>query len=158
MRRNPFLALPLLLLFSVAAFAKDDVHRPVVFDPARFDEQKERLLDAITTGEVYRSISPSDEDKVRKALDRMSRNLDGVTSIDALDGERKMAVFNDQEIINTALTSAAEDSRVVCLRETPVGTRIGKRVCKTVAERRQEREAAQEALRQAHRTVLEPQG
>ncbi len=129
-------------------------HTAVAFDPAVFAEQKQALEHEIVAGERYRGIAPKDRERVLEALDRMEANLAGIRSVSELDERRRLAVFNDQELINVVLTQAAEDSRVVCTRETPVGTRLATKVCKTVGERRRDRESAREALRGGSRLPI----
>lgn len=156
-----FVALPLALAIGLGAVgpvraSSAPEHAQVEFDPAVFTQQKQALEHEIIAGERYRGIAPKDRERVLEALDRMESNLQGVRAIGELDERRRLAVFNDQEMINVLLTQAAEDSRVVCTRETPVGTRLATKVCKTVGERRRDRETAREALRDGSRLPLRP--
>ena len=84
------------------------------------------------------------------------RVVDALGRIDALLGKGghaslpdkdKIEVFNDQDLINTLLTQAREDSRLVCRRERPVGSNRPQNICITVAARRQARENGADALR-----------
>jgi hypothetical protein len=155
---RPLLVVFLLSFAAVAAAqaSNDGKHANLAFDPAVFAGQKQALEHEIVAGERYRGIAPKDRERVLEALDRMETNLQGVRSVGELDERRKLAVFNDQEMINVVLTQAAEDSRLVCTRETPVGTRLATKVCKTVGERRRDRETAREALRDGSRLPLRP--
>lgn len=150
----------LSLLFAGASMAqaKSPSHADLEFDPALFAEQRRALEREIATSERYRGIMAADRRSVVEALDRMERNLSGISSISQLNTTQRMNVFNDQELINTLLTQAAADSRLVCTKETPVGTRLAKRVCKTVGERRIEREAAREVLRDSSRLPIRDTG
>lgn len=111
---------------------------------ASFAEQRAKIEADLGDGTTYAEILPQNRDAVRQALDRMQAYLDGVDSVDALRDEARVAVFNDQEIVNTILTQAREDSRMVCRREVGTGTRMKKNDCATVAERRRAREAMQD--------------
>lgn len=148
--RLPLLAsLALALAFASApALASKPEHKDLTFDPVVFAEQRQALEREIATGERYRSIAQADRRQVLDALKRMQSHLEGKTSLSQLSANERMSVFNDQELINTLLTQAAADSRLVCTTETPVGTRLPKRTCKTVGERRLEREAARDTLQQ----------
>ncbi|MCR6662915.1 MAG: hypothetical protein NVV60_07130 [Luteimonas sp.] len=109
-----------------------------------FLEQRNKVESELADGTTYVEISAQDRDKVRHALDRIQRHLDQSGSLDALRDEARVAVFNDQEVVNTILTQAREDSRVICRRESGTGTRLRKNDCATVAERRRAREAMQD--------------
>ena len=68
----------------------------------------------------------------------------------------RLEVFNEQELVNTLLTEAREDSRQVCTREKKVGSHRTTTMCKTVAERRRDMEQSQGALRTNMRVVCVP--
>jgi hypothetical protein len=137
----------LLTIATTVSVAKTPRHDDVSFDPQAFAEQRDALESEIATGERYRSIAKADKERVYEALERLAKNLAEVTAVSQLSEAKRLSVFNDQQLINTLLTRAAADSRVVCTRETPVGTRLPIKTCKTVGERRLERENAQESLR-----------
>ncbi len=141
------LAVCLLLSVATLASAKSPRHENVTFDPKVFEEQRQALEQEIATGETYRSIAKADKQQVNEALERLSGLLAGITSVSQLNESQRLKVFNDQQLVNNLLTQAAADSRLVCTRETPVGTRLPIKTCKTVGERRREREVAQDALR-----------
>ena len=63
-------------------------------------------------------------------------------------------LLNDQALVNTVLTQAADDSRLICSREQKVGTRFKTTVCETVAQRRERNEAAQRALDNRGRSTM----
>ena len=75
--------------------------------------------------------------------------------MEGLNAQQKADVFNDQERINTLLTKALEDSRLVCRRERKVGSHRMITECMTVAERRQAYESAQKAMRDVKVPTLE---
>lgn len=143
---------------SAPAQASKADHKDLAFDPVVFAQQRQALEREISTGERYRSIAPADRRQVMDALQRMQANLDGKASLSQLNEKERLAVFNDQELINSLLTQAAADSRLICTSETPVGTRLPKRTCKTVGERRLEREAARDTLQQGGARVPVRQG
>lgn len=139
------IAVGLLLVVASSADAKIDsqgkspagslnVHSP-------FDGQRQQILSDLNGGEKYSEISAQDAEKVKGALGRMAQQLarvDGVIS--GLSPDQLAVVFNDQELINAILTQAGEDSRLVCTRERPVGSRRPITHCMTVAEKRRHRE------------------
>lgn len=144
-RAIPFSAALLALALAGAAVAKDG-HKDVTFDPAKFEAQRETLLEALNS-KTYFEITEDNRDKVIDALNRISLQLNGVTSLSELDPQAKVEVFNDQQLVNTLLGKAAEDSRLVCTREKRLGSNMPTTVCHTVAQRRQMQRQAQDQLR-----------
>lgn len=115
-----------------------------------FDEQRTQLMADLADGETYAEISAEDRDKVVSALGRMQRMLGDRTPA-ALHPDDRAALMNEQELINNLLSQARKDSRLVCTRETPVGTRMPTTVCRTVAERRRLRDNSRGQFEQAGR-------
>ncbi|MEL5920715.1 hypothetical protein AAGG60_21830, partial [Stenotrophomonas maltophilia] len=54
---------------------------------------------------------------------------------------------NDQQVVNTGLTQAREDSRLICQREKPIGSNRTTTQCRTVAERARPKQRANQDLR-----------
>ncbi|MCW4454703.1 hypothetical protein OK348_07820 [Flavobacterium sp. MXW15] len=117
-----------------------------------FGEQRQRIEVALADGKTYSEISREDRSKVGAALARMAEKL-GDDGIAANLGEAdKVQVFNDQELINTLLTKAREDSRLICRRERPIGSNRPQNLCMTVAQRREARENATNVFREQRRS------
>lgn len=151
-----FLLLSLLFGAPLLAHAKIDSDAARKADAVQalnvessFHEQRQRILTDLETGEKYSEISQQDQRDVRSALDRIALEIDSAGSIGALGSDRRLRVFNDQELINTILTRAGEDSRLVCKREKSVSTRLPSTQCLTVAQRRKLREEAQDHMRKS---------
>lgn len=96
---------------------------------------------------TYSEISSADRAKVKDALNRIESQLELSGGVEGLSAEQKANVFNDQELINTLLTKASDDSRLVCRREKKVGSHRPITECMTVAERHRAYENAQKAMR-----------
>lgn len=111
---------------------KLDVQVPV-------SEQILKVESALRT-ETYSEISIEDRSQVQAALDRIKSKLGDSASVASLNPVDRTQVFNDQEVVNTILTRAKDDSRMVCHREKVVGSNFQQSVCLTVAQRRQARE------------------
>jgi hypothetical protein len=136
-----FLATPAISVMAAPATK----HKPLQ-EGAPYTEQRQHIVDDLQKGDVYSEIKAEDQARVLAALARIDAKL--------INGERanlseadKLAVFNDQELVNTVLTQAREDSRLICKRERVVGSNMPQRVCITVAERRRARENSTDALR-----------
>lgn len=121
-----------------------------------FFEQRAAINEAFAEDRLYSEISDADRRAVIQALDKMEAVL-GERSIDELNQAEKVELFNAQEIVNTKLTQASEDSRIVCRREHIPGSHIRTNVCFTVAERRKMRERDSDALRAAQAKHSQPE-
>lgn len=147
--------LSLLLGISAPAVAKDQ--KSVQLNLGDFSTQYELILKELQDGETYKEIAPDDRVAVHGALERIDRSISDAGDVDALSRDAKIAVFNDQELVNTLLTQAAEDSRLICRREKRTGSHRAVAHCMTVAERDRAREDALEELRRRP-TTLPPGG
>jgi len=139
------------LLFAGNAVANEratvDVNSAV-----SFSEQRSQVLADLADGETYAEISPEDREKVVSALGNIEKMLGSHASTQALHPDTRVALVNEQETINNILTRAHRDSRMVCSREIPVGTRMPTNVCRTVAERRRLRDDSRQRLEGAGRS------
>jgi hypothetical protein len=113
-------------------------------DPARFSEQRAEIERELASGHDYHEIDDADRQRVLAALERMGRLLDGRRSVKELSPNQTVELINNQELVNTVLSAAAEDSRQVCTREKTTGTRLAVRVCRSVAEIRRQRQDSRE--------------
>jgi Skp family chaperone for outer membrane proteins len=122
---------------------------------AAFAQQKDQIERDLGDGETYAEISSQDRATVREALNRIASKLDAAGGVESMTGQQKADVFNDQEKVNTILTKASEDSRLVCRREKKVGSHREITECLTVAERRRAYENAQKTMRDVKVPTLE---
>ena len=135
-----------LIAFPVmSAIAAPVVEKPLM-EGKPYAEQRLRIMNDLQGGEVYSEISAENRMRVVDALGRIDALL-GKGGHASLPDKDKIEVFNDQDLINTLLTQAREDSRLVCRRERPVGSNRPQNICITVAARRQARENGADTLR-----------
>lgn len=106
-----------------------------------FEKEKSTILKDIKDGLIYSEISHKDANLVREALGRMSEVLGTVDDPQQLDQEKLVRLYNEQNLVNTILTMAENDSRQVCRRRGRLGTNFKTTTCETVAERRERQEA-----------------
>ena len=148
----------MLALATVTADAKIDAGSDGA--PAKinlngsFEEQRLAIIKDLDGGKVYSEISQKERSDVKDALNRISGALQATNGVQGLNEEQKARIFNDQELINSILTRAGEDSRLVCTREKVVGSHRPTTHCLTVAERRRIRENDQNNLLQKNRVIL----
>ncbi|RYG13861.1 MAG: hypothetical protein EON92_04165 [Burkholderiales bacterium] len=120
-----------------------------------FTEQRTRILGQLADGETYSEISSADRARVKEALHRIDSRLESAGGVDRLTAQQKSDVFNDQEVVNTLLTQASDDSRLVCRREKKVGSHRTITECMTVAQRQRAYENAQKTMRDVKVPTLE---
>ena len=110
-----------------------------------FQAQQQKVRADLQGGEVYSEISAGDRQRVVTALDRMS-GLIGEGSAESLSPESKAQVSSDQELVNTVLTKARQDSRLICRREKSIGSQMTSSQCFTVAQRDRMKRDSQDRL------------
>lgn len=145
----------LLSLLASTAFAASRKDGATLNLNASFAQQKAQIESDLSNGETYAEISSQDRATVREALNRIASKLDAAGGVESMTGQQKADVFNDQEKVNTILTRASEDSRLVCRREKKVGSHREITECLTVAERRRAYENAQKTMRDVKVPTLE---
>jgi hypothetical protein len=143
MYRGGLLAALVLLAGSAAAA---DTGTRVEVDNG-FMAQRDNILRELGDGKTYSEIDAGDREKVKAALARIATALDRSGGVDQLKEQQKVEVFNDQELVNSILSKAGEDSRLVCKRVRKTGSHMTSNQCMTVAARSRAMEHAQEELR-----------
>lgn len=127
-------------------------------NPAAFLENKATIEQELRSGDLYAEIEKKDKEQVLATLDRMAGQLQGVTRMDQLTPEQRTQLFNDQELVNSLLTAARDDSRLICQRRGTVGTRFKTTHCETVKQRRERARTAQDMVRQYMRPTMKDPG
>jgi hypothetical protein len=150
-----FALLVFAALAAPAAWASDE-SAPTLDVSEPFDKQHERLRASLADGETYREITPRQRTEVNEALSRIASRLDGGGTLEQLAAEERTQLYNDQELVNTILTQARADSRMICTRETKVGSHRPISTCLTVAERRRLQEQSQALIRSSQRVIQRP--
>ena len=147
-----------LLLVSANAFASIgsgnsarsermamDVHQS-------FDAQRQSIEADLADGKTYSELSDSDRSKVTEALQRMGSLLHDAGGVAALDEAQKVRVFNDQELVNSILAKAGNDSRLVCRREKQIGSNRITTQCMTALQRARQTEEARKTMTDSQRS------
>jgi len=138
--------LVVLAMFSVSsAYAGQEKSKMPLQEGVPFSEQGDRIRADLREGETYAEITAEDRSAVLAALERIDQKLMNRTG-PVLSESDKLAVFNDQELVNSLLVRAREDSRLICRRERPVGSNRPQNICISVAQRREARENARDLM------------
>lgn len=142
------------LVLVVGATAAEDRDTRVDVN-GEFAVQRQKIVTALDDGKSYSEINKAEREKVLGALARIGTALQHAGSIEGLSKEQRVAVFNDQELVNAILTRAGEDSRLVCKRTMATGSHRTTTQCMTVAEANRLRERSQEEFRHLPKEVLQ---
>ena len=147
------------MLLGLSAAAQAASEKPVVqMDrQAPVAEQVRKVEKALDNGE-YAEISADDRAQVRQSLERITLRVGDRQTAQELPPAVQNEVFNDQERINTILTRAHADSRLVCQHIRSTGSNMPKSRCLTVAERRRIEEKGKALLndQRSYRTLSPP--
>lgn len=143
----------LVLALTLSAAPLVLANNPVAVDAGDFAAQRASIEKGLADGKTYAEISASDRTKVRDSLDRMAATLEGGKTPGSLDADRKVALYNDQERVNTILSQAATNSALVCTREVATGSHRKVTTCATVAERARRRQQDQDTLGKSQRAA-----
>jgi len=147
------------MLLGLSAAAQAASEKPVVqMDrQAPVAEQVRKVEKALDNGE-YAEISADDRAQVRQSLERITLRVGDRQTAQELPPAVQNEVFNDQERINTILTRAHADSRLVCQHTRSTGSNMPKSRCLTVAERRRIEEKGKALLNdeRSYKTLSPP--
>lgn len=141
-----------LILFAGATAAEDRDTRVDV--NGEFAMQRQKIVTALDDGKSYSEITQADREKVLAALARIGTALQHAGGVEDLSKDQRVAVFNDQELVNAILTRSGEDSRLVCKRTMATGSHRTTTQCMTVAEANRLRERSQEEFRHLPKEAL----
>jgi len=140
------LALGLGITLAFTAHARADKDGRVALDATAPVAEQIDAIEKAMRSDNYSEISLEQKSEVQQALGRIRLKMGDHQRVDELSQEARVEIFNDQEKVNTILTNAHADSRMVCRRERTIGSNLPQRVCMTVAQRRQSEDASRKAL------------
>ncbi|HEU4774056.1 MAG TPA: hypothetical protein VFS82_05990 [Lysobacter sp.] len=113
---------------------------------ADFGAKRAAIEQALADDETFAEITPEARSRAQALMSEMDALIGRTGSVDTLPPVQQVEVFNRQEELNQILAQAAGDSRLVCRRERPTGSKMPTNSCKTVAERRRVREGDKQFL------------
>lgn len=156
--RHVLFATAVALLFSASpTFAASAKAAPLSTqaDASAFPAAKARIEKELQDGKTYSELTRSEREEVMAALDRIEAVLSKADGpVKDMADKDKIALVNDQEFVNTVLTKAREDSRLVCKQERKTGSHRLTPRCRTVAELRRERDLNQEQMRRVQKSHM----
>ena len=146
MNLRPVLFILVFVLSGAALAAKTEPAPSVKADPVGFADQRIAVEAEMVPGGRFAEISADARAQVGEAFDRMQAVLDGKSTMKELRQDDRVALINDQELINALLTQAKIDSRMVCKRERRVGSHRLTSTCRTAAEWKRASEKSREDI------------
>ena len=118
------------LLFGGTAAAAGGASKAVVIkDVARFLDYQRDLRDDLGSRK-FRHIRANERKQLIEAQDTIFALLQGKRSVDELDHEDQVKLYNAQGLVAAIITDAELD-RPICRREKRVGTNRSETVCTT---------------------------
>lgn len=136
-----------LVLMASSAVAKKDVEKVVVADSApKFELLVEKIHSQMGEGERYEFMSKRDRQAVDMSFKKMAAILTTNGSVDAMNDDEKIKLFNEQEKVNGLLARNADD-RLVCTEVAPAGSHIPVKSCKTAREIERDRNNSRRDMR-----------
>lgn len=154
MRRSTSLgarmALPLLVALFASPLVAADISAPQPLDIETIDDfsvYEKAIIDQLNNSNTYEEITPEQRSRALTLMTEIKAIIERSGSIAALPPLPRVDVFNRQEELNQILAQAADDSRVICRRERPTGSKLPINKCMTLAERRKTREGGKQYLR-----------
>ncbi|MDV3467782.1 hypothetical protein RZA67_03425 [Stenotrophomonas sp. C3(2023)] len=114
-------------------------------------EPQVRAVEQALSTDDYSELSLEDRSKVRAALNRIRTVMGDKQTVAEINPGARVDVFNEQQLVNTLLTQAHADSRMVCRRERATGSNRLVSNCMTVAQRRKAAEDAKDSLQRSAR-------
>jgi hypothetical protein len=127
-----------LLLCCVCAYAQDGktdkngvLEKPVLADsPDKFAEQTQRIHEDMDAGGRYEFTNPTDRKRVDALLGQMAAALQSAGSVEAMNHDMRITLFNAQEEVNGILKHN-DSNRLVCESRAPIGSNILRTTCHT---------------------------
>lgn len=141
------LALAATLLFATAVSADDaqQAQSVVIRDVAKFLDYQRDLRDDVRSSK-FKHMDESSKKELFAAQDEIFRLLQGRKSIEELDHEQQVELYNAQNLVAGILTDAELD-RPICKREKRVGSNMATTVCRTKREMNVHKDDIQRGLR-----------
>jgi hypothetical protein len=135
---NRLALLAALILCCASAGAQDGkadrngvIEKPVLADTAeKFTEQTRRIHQDMQAGGRYEYATTGERGKVDSLLDKMTGLLQKAGSVDAMNHDAKVVLFNAQAEVNGILKHN-DSNRLVCESRAPIGSHIPVTTCRT---------------------------
>lgn len=102
-------------------------------------------------GGRYEHVSASEAVNINQRFADMQTLFDRYGTVDKMNQNEKIQLFNDQEFVNAALTKR-DNKRLVCEQIAPVGSHIPRTSCRTYGDIMQSQRDTQQVLMKMQQT------
>ena len=140
-------ALALSLVLAGAAMAQDATPAPATRD-AIVAQQTQLRGQVVAKQGAFKDLSAREREEMAAVQDRILALLKPVKSIEELNADQRVALFNDLERV-AAMAKNAEDNRKVCERTRLTGSNRYQVVCMTALEYERNKARAQDSMNRA---------
>jgi hypothetical protein len=125
----------LALLAAVSATAKENYKEKAFNADTRekFEEVATKVREEMKEGGRYEYVKPSERSTIDQKLSEMESLFKQSDTVQGMNEQTKIALFNDQEVVNSILTQRDSD-RVICKKEAPIGSHIPITTCHTYGQ------------------------
>ena len=133
-----FTALMLCCISVYAQDAKTDkdgvIEKPVFADtPDKFAAQTQQIHADMQVGGRYEFANPMARRIIDRLLGQMANMLQSTGSVEAMNHDMRIVLFNNQEEVNGILKHN-DSNRLVCESRAPIGSNILKTTCHTYGQ------------------------
>ena len=135
------------IAFCGAAAAKEN-YKEKAFNADskdKFDSVAASVRKEMETGGRYQYVNPGERTKIDAALTEMTSLFAANASVQSMNEETKIKLFNDQEIVNSILQQR-DGERVICKKQAPIGSHIPITTCHTYAQEVEARSGASKQM------------
>lgn len=127
-----------LIFPTFASPAKTETPQVQVDTRAGFEAAAAEVRKQMVPGGRFEFVTREEFAKVNTSLDAIGALFNKYGTVANMDQVVKVALFNDQEVVNSILTRR-DDSRLICKPRRAMGTRIPTTDCRTYGDIQRER-------------------
>jgi hypothetical protein len=100
---------------------------------AEFDAVATEVRKQMVPGGRFEFVTREEHTKVNNSLNAMGGFFDKYNAVPNMDRDTKIALFNDQEVVNSIL-KRRDAERLICRSELPTGSHIPTTKCRTYGD------------------------
>jgi hypothetical protein len=132
MRATVALAIVLSMAVLAPCSAKENYREKQVNAQTKeaFADVSQNVRRQMDQGGKYEFVPTDERAKIDKSFGEMTALFDQYGTVSAMSEDAKIALFNNQEIVNSILTKRDRD-RVICTKKAPIGSHIQQTNCHT---------------------------